>query len=138
MMWRTLVPTRFAYAMAARMEINAELVQLEDFMRTRAHRARRLAAFLDMWRTRAGQRARSSPHHRLRRLIVAGERDHMTPRELSEEMRKQIPGAELLVVEGGSHTAPIERPHFVNDAISRFLAPIRPRGGEIIPASRTA
>jgi len=27
----------------------------------------------------------------------------------------------LVVVEGGSHTAPIERPQLVNDAVARFL-----------------
>ena len=43
-------------------------------------------------------------------LIVAGDRDNMTPRILSEEMHKMISGSSLLVVEGGSHTAPIERP----------------------------
>ena len=54
-------------------------------------------------------------------LIVAGERDNFMPRGLSEEMQQLIPGAELLVVEGGSHTAPIERPQLVNDAVLRFL-----------------
>jgi pimeloyl-ACP methyl ester carboxylesterase len=140
MMWRTLVPTRFAYAMAARLEINAELVQLEDFMPYLEHIARvDLPLFLDMLAHAGRHSAREVlPTIDVPTLIVAGERDHMTPRELSEEMRKQIPGAELLIVEGGSHTAPIERPHLVNDAISRFLADIRPRGGEIIPASRMA
>ena len=43
-------------------------------------------------------------------LIVAGRLDSFTPHYLSEEMHTLIPGAELHVVEEGSHTAPIERP----------------------------
>jgi pimeloyl-ACP methyl ester carboxylesterase len=138
MMWRTLVPTRLAFALAARMEINAELVRLEDFMPYLEHIARvDLPLFIDMLAHAGRHSARELlPAIDVPTLIVAGERDHMTPRELSEEMRRQIPGAELLVVEGGSHTAPIERPHLVNEAISRFLAKIVPRAAS--PASRTA
>ena len=55
-------------------------------------------------------------------LVIAGERDNMTPRALSEEMQRTIPDAELLVVEGGSHTAPIERPQLVNERVALFLA----------------
>jgi pimeloyl-ACP methyl ester carboxylesterase len=69
-------------------------------------------------------------------LVVAGERDNMTPRILSEEMHKSIPGSSLLVVEGGSHTAPIERPHFVNDAVARFLRGVD--GRKQVPAASTA
>src|SRR5262249_40147966 len=38
--WRTLVPTRLAFALAARMELNAELIRLEDFMPYLEHIAR--------------------------------------------------------------------------------------------------
>ena len=46
-------------------------------------------------------------------LIVAGARDGFTPRALSARWHAAIPGAELLVIEDGSHTAPIERPDLV-------------------------
>jgi pimeloyl-ACP methyl ester carboxylesterase len=36
-------------------------------------------------------------------------------------MAEAIPGAELHVIEDGSHTAPIERPHLFDQMITDFL-----------------
>jgi pimeloyl-ACP methyl ester carboxylesterase len=122
--WRNLVPTRLAFALAARMEINADLIRLEDFMPYLEHISRvDLPLFLDML-AHAGRHSAKEilPTVDVPTLIVAGARDNMTPRALSDEMARLIPRAQLLVVEGGSHTAPIERPHFVNEAVQRFLA----------------
>src|SRR5262249_12155256 len=55
-------------------------------------------------------------------LVVAGDRDGFTPVGLSRAMADLIPGAELLVVVGGSHTAPIERPELVGETVLGFLA----------------
>jgi pimeloyl-ACP methyl ester carboxylesterase len=55
-------------------------------------------------------------------MVVAGERDGFTPPELSRAMAEAIPGAELLVVERGSHTAPLERPELVGTSVTEFLA----------------
>lgn len=123
-MWRNLVPTRLAFALAARVEINGDLVRLEDFMPYLEHIARLdLPLFIEMLAHANRHSAREIlPTIDVPTLIVAGDRDHMTPRPLSDEMARVIPGAELLVVEGGSHTAPIERPHLVNEAVGRFLA----------------
>ena len=54
-------------------------------------------------------------------LIVAGDRDGFTPPDRSRAMAEAIPGADLLIVEDGSHTAPIERPALVGEIIERFL-----------------
>lgn len=54
-------------------------------------------------------------------LVVAGERDTFTPASLSESMAEQIPGAELLMVKGGSHVAPIEQPDLMREKISAFI-----------------
>lgn len=54
-------------------------------------------------------------------LIVAGERDTFTPASLSEAMAEQIPGAELLMVPGGTHVAPIEQPDLVVGKIKAFV-----------------
>jgi pimeloyl-ACP methyl ester carboxylesterase len=121
--WRNLVPTRLAYALATRSEINPDLVRLEDFMPYLEHIARvDLPLFVEM----LGHAGRHSAHEvlpeiRVPTLIIAGERDGFTPRELSDEMHRMIAGSVLHIVEGGSHTSPIERPHQVNDAVSRFL-----------------
>ncbi len=54
-------------------------------------------------------------------LIVAGERDTFTPAHLAEAMQRAIPGAELMVVERGSHVAPLEQPELVDARITAFL-----------------
>lgn len=54
-------------------------------------------------------------------LIIAGERDTFTPASLSTFMAEQIPNAELLMVPGGTHVAPIEQPDLVEARIQAFL-----------------
>ena len=129
--WRTLVPTRRAYAIAARLEINGELVRLEDFMPYLEHIAGvDLPLFLEMLAHAGRHSAREIlPAVDVPTLIVAGDRDNFTPLGLSEEMHRLIPGADLLVIEGGSHTAPIERPQLVDDAVGRLASKIDGSGG---------
>src|SRR5262249_36749139 len=54
-------------------------------------------------------------------LVVAGERDLFTPVRRSQEMAAAIPGAELLVLRGGSHAALVEQPEVIDQAVGRFL-----------------
>jgi len=60
-------------------------------------------------------------------LVVAGERDTFTPASLSASMAEQIPGAELLMVPGGTHVAPIEQPELVGDRIRAFIERVTAR-----------
>jgi pimeloyl-ACP methyl ester carboxylesterase len=132
--WRNLVPTRLAYAIATRTEVNAELIRFDDFMPYLEHIARvDLPLFVDMLAHAGRHSAREIlPTIDVPALIVAGQRDGFTPASLSEEMHRLIKGSEMLVVDGGSHTAPIERPHLVNEAVSRFLRRVdSPRVGVV-------
>lgn len=54
-------------------------------------------------------------------LVVAGERDLFTPRNLSLEMARRIPGAELLEIPSGSHAALIEQPELINLRLEKFI-----------------
>ena len=54
-------------------------------------------------------------------LVIAAERDAFTPRAQAEEMARQIPQAELLMVRGGTHYAPLEYPELINLRIEKFL-----------------
>ncbi|RLB53696.1 MAG: alpha/beta hydrolase [Deltaproteobacteria bacterium] len=54
-------------------------------------------------------------------LIVAGDRDAMTPRRASEAMVRRIPGAELMVVPGGTHYVAVEYPELVNLRVEKFF-----------------
>lgn len=63
-------------------------------------------------------------------LVVAAERDTFTPTRYAEQMARQIPGAELLRVVEGSHTAPLEQPTLINQRILEFLGErVFPDGG---------
>lgn len=55
-------------------------------------------------------------------LVVAGTRDVMTPPRLAAEMAEAIPGSRLEVVEGASHTLPIDEPDLVNRLVEEFVA----------------
>ena len=53
-------------------------------------------------------------------LIVAGQRDLITPAFLSEEMARRIPDAELVVFEGCGHMSPFERHEELAAHIRKF------------------
>jgi pimeloyl-ACP methyl ester carboxylesterase len=54
-------------------------------------------------------------------LVVAGARDTFTPAFLAKSMAEAIPGAELMMVEKGTHVTPIEQPEAVHARIEDFL-----------------
>lgn len=60
--------------------------------------------------------------------IVQGERDEFIRREHAEYLAQSIPGAELVILEGVSHFAPLQRPESFNRALLRFLADASPMG----------
>ena len=54
-------------------------------------------------------------------LVVAAENDRFTPLRCSRRMAAEAPGAELLVLAGGSHAALIEQPEAINHRLDRFV-----------------
>ena len=61
------------------------------------------------------------PSIRVPTLVLAGARDLFTPPSVSERLRRKIPGAELLVIRGGTHYVPVEFPELLNLRIEKFL-----------------
>jgi pimeloyl-ACP methyl ester carboxylesterase len=118
-----VLPTELAFQIATRFEINGELIRREDFFPYLEHMGRmNVRLFLEM----LAAAGRHSARELLERidvptLIVSGDRDGFTPARLSEEMHQLIRDSELHVVQGGSHTAPIERPAEVTERIANFL-----------------
>ncbi|NVB82210.1 MAG: alpha/beta hydrolase [Kofleriaceae bacterium] len=121
---RTLLPTRLAYEVASRLEIRRELVEPNDFMPYLEGMARIDARLFVAMLSSAGQHSADDllPSIAVPTLVVAGERDGFTPPERSRAMAEAIPGAQLLEIPNGSHTAPIERPHLVDSTIRDFVA----------------
>ena len=120
---RALMPTRFAFAVAGRLEINPELVDVNDFMPYLEGLARIDVRLFVAMLAEAGRHSADDllPFIAVPTMVVAGGRDGFTPAERSRAMAEAIPGAELVMIEDGSHTAPIERPAFVDEAIATFL-----------------
>ncbi len=123
MVLRYALPTRLAYQMAARMEINGDLVAVDDFMPYLEHIGNLdPTLFLGMLAQAGRHSAREIlPTVEIPTLVVAGGQDGFTPARLSEEMHDLIRGSELLMIDDGSHTAPIERPDLVCRTVHRFL-----------------
>jgi pimeloyl-ACP methyl ester carboxylesterase len=54
-------------------------------------------------------------------LIIHGKADVMSPFILAQQMAQRIPDAELVGVEGGAHTLPLEDPEMINSTVRNFL-----------------
>lgn len=121
---RYLLPTRFSYEVASRLEIRRELVDPNDFMPYLEGMARVDVRLFTAMLSAAGQHNAESllPEIQAPTLVVVGSRDGITPPERGRAMASAIPAAELLEVPNASHTAPIERPHLVDWTIRDFIA----------------
>lgn len=54
-------------------------------------------------------------------LVVAGDRDLFAPVERSREIAMRLPGAELLVLRGGTHASLVEQPELIFLRLEKFL-----------------
>ena len=54
-------------------------------------------------------------------LVIAGSVDMMTPYKFGQFLADNIPGAQLVVIEGGGHMMMLEQPGLVTTAVTRFL-----------------
>ena len=121
--WRGLMQSPMAYKFAELFEINPRLVSPADFIPYFEHLAGMdVTVFM-----RILDRMR---HHTVEdrlidicapTLVVAGECDTFTPAWLSHRMQMLIPDAELLLIPGGTHVAPIEIPELLALRVERFL-----------------
>jgi pimeloyl-ACP methyl ester carboxylesterase len=55
-------------------------------------------------------------------LVLAGDKDLLTPSAHSTEIAGRLPAAELLILEGAGHLVILERPDVVNSALARLIA----------------
>ncbi len=115
--------TDLAYTVATHTEVNGDLLKREDFQPYLKHMSKMdVKLFFDL----ASDAAENDNLAHLSEidvptLIIAGERDGFTPEWLSHVMHARIPGSELLMVPGGTHTAPIEVPDLVDLRLKRWL-----------------
>lgn len=118
------VPPRVAIAVARLTgDINLAAVRLEDVEPYFQHVSIvDFELFLRMLRA-AGEHSAEDvlPSVRVPVLIVAGARDSFTPAAVSEAMAEAIPGAELAVIQSGTHLAPLEHHAEIAATIAAFL-----------------
>jgi pimeloyl-ACP methyl ester carboxylesterase len=78
--------------------------------------------FLEMLR-HAGEHSAEDllPNVRIPVLVVAGDHDSFTPPDLSHAMAEIMPNAELVMLPGGTHVAPLEQHELVALRIEKFL-----------------
>lgn len=122
-LWRRALPTQLSFYLAQQIEIDGKRVRREDFFPYLEGLAAMDPRMFVCTMAAAGQHTAKDILARIAvpTLVVAGRRDSFTPMTLSEEMARVIPGAELHIVESGTHTAPIERPAEMAATIGSFL-----------------
>jgi pimeloyl-ACP methyl ester carboxylesterase len=122
-LWSRL-PVEMALKLALRLgEVDSERVRPEDLMPYLTHMTHLdVPMFLRMVQS-AGEHTAEDllPKIDVPVLIIAGERDTFTPSYLAETMQKQIPHAELVIVERGTHVAPLEQPKLFEERIAQFF-----------------
>jgi 3-oxoadipate enol-lactonase len=55
-------------------------------------------------------------------LVIVGREDAYTPLALAEQLRDNIPGSKLVVIDGAGHMPNLERPCAFNEALESWLA----------------
>jgi len=119
------VPAAMAFRVAcAGRELDGERIQQEDFQRYWEHAAlMNPDVFLRMLQFAGDHDARGFlANIEVPTLVVAAEHDTFTPMTLAEEMADAIPDAELEVVDGASHAAPVEQPDRIAERVEDFLS----------------
>lgn len=121
--WRTLLGGELAYQVGRRAEAHADLIEREDFLPYFEHMGSMdPRIFWGMVKHLARHSAADHlPSVNVPALIIAAEHDGFTPLRLQQEMHARIPGSELCVIPGGTHTSPIEMPDLITLRLEKWL-----------------
>ena len=123
-LWTKANSSALAYYVASLSEVNGTLVSKEEMdgyfghlasMDVKVFMAALRGVALHTVEPRLGEVKQPT-------LVVGGERDTFTPARLSHRMAEKIPGAELLMMPGGTHVAPLEIPELIHLRVDRFLS----------------
>lgn len=104
-------------------EVNPEAIEPDDLLPYMRHMTHvDIGLFLRMLRAAGEHDAEDLlPTIDIPVLVVAGSRDSFTPPFLAERMVELLPRGELLLIEGGTHVAPLEHREMVKERIDDFL-----------------
>ncbi len=123
LVFKAVVPTEFAIELALTHEVNRARVDRADLIRYFDDLSRiDPLLFVRMLASASETDSRDHlPHVHIPTLVLAGERDSFTPVHLSRAMHRAIPGAELVVIPGGTHVTPLEYSALVVRHVRGFL-----------------
>lgn len=104
-------------------EVNPEAIEPDDLLPYLRHMTHvDIGLFLRMLRAAGEHDAEDLlPTIDIPVLVIAGSRDSFTPPFLAERMVELLPKGELLLIEGGTHVAPLEHRELVQNRIVEFL-----------------
>ena len=122
-LWKRTLPSELSWRIACLFELNGRLVQREDFQPYLEHMARIEMDLFARTLKAASEHSAEPILHTITvpTLVFAGERDGFTPPEVSYFMRDAIANAQICVVPGASHSAPIEVPELFSLRIEKFF-----------------
>jgi pimeloyl-ACP methyl ester carboxylesterase len=83
-------------------------------------------AVSQMQRTQPNYSVQDLAEIRVPVVIVQSEHDEFIKREHAEYLAQSIPGAELVVLPGVSHFAPLQRPQLFNETMVAFVTKVLP------------
>lgn len=120
---RRVMPTDLSFLVAQYTELNRDHVSREDFMPYLEHFGTMPPVLFVRMLEDAAQRAteHTLPHLRMPTLVVVGDRDGFTPPHVGVRLAEMLPEAQLEILKGGSHTAPIEFPEQIEELLAAFV-----------------
>ena len=122
--WRSILPSRYAFDFALAHEVNRERIDSRDFelyLRQMADINPELfVAMLEQAQRHTA--ADLLPRIRVPTLVIAGARDDFVPVARLREMAFAIPGARWEVLEEATHALPAEYPEELAGQLGEFLA----------------
>lgn len=128
-LWSRISPELALRAALLARDVDPEHIRKEDFLPYVTHMTHvDFPMFLRMLRA-AGEHSAESYLGKIDVpvLVIAGEKDTFTPASLSTFLAEAIPGAELLMVKGGTHVAPIEQHELVREHVNAFMQRVEKR-----------
>lgn len=122
-LWKSLLRSELTYQLATTIEVNGKLLKPDDFRPYFEHMATMDPQLFINMLAHLGNHSVEERLGEVRAptIVVAGQKDSFTPAWLSHRMQRLIPGAELLIVPSGTHTAPLEIPELINLRLRRFF-----------------
>ncbi len=128
-LWKKTLASELLYRYATAFEVSAPLVERRDLQPYFDHLLR---MDVEVFARMAAAAERHSVEDELERivaptLVIGGAKDTFTPTWIARRMARLVPGAELCVLPGGTHVAPIELPEMLWLTLEPFLHRHLPR-----------